>query len=509
MNVFLMHRDRDFDIKQQLPPNEIELTEDLELTTLFKAMSLGDEFLFAIAKTAVLSSINDPSTILYRQDVFRDCLDNSVVVREMYDLAVSAIDGERRIYRAIFSKNPEAILRRSVSVLELFLTILKQLRHLVDLNQGEFRSEGFCALFEMLERELNDDYFHSVEGHLKTLRFRDGVLVSAQLGRSNKGTRYTLRLPNVPKQGWVKRIVTKSPLSYHFEISERDEGGLRSLAELEGRGVNLVANALAQSTDHILSFFNMLRSELAFYIGSLNLHHQLVDKNEPICFPVPEPSHDLAFSCSGLYDVCLSLRLDERVVGNDVRAHGKSLVVITGANRGGKSTFLRSVGLAHLMMQAGMFVCADAFRASVCNGFFSHYRREEDSAMNSGKLDEELKRMSDIADMVTPQCLILLNEPFSATYEREGSEIGRQVIRALLDRQIRVFLVTHLFDLSQGFYTEQSEKALFLRAERHDDGGRTFRLTEGKPLPTSFGEDLYERIFNNGLVSMDRIVNPQ
>lgn len=68
---------------------------------------------------------------------------------------------------------------------------------------------------------------------------------------------------------------------------------------------------------------------------------------------------------------------------------------------------------------------------------------------------------------------------------------------------------THLFDLSQGFYTEQSKKALFLRAGRHDDGGRTFRLTEGKPLPTSFGEDLYERIFNNGLVSMDRTVNPQ
>jgi MutS domain V len=76
--------------------------------------------------------------------------------------------------------------------------------------------------------------------------------------------------------------------------------------------------------------------------------------------------------------------------------------MITGANQGGKSTFLRSVGVAQLMMQCGMFVAAESLRASVVDGVFTHFKREEDATMERGKLDEELSRMSDIVDAITP-----------------------------------------------------------------------------------------------------------
>jgi MutS domain V len=98
---------------------------------------------------------------------------------------------------------------------------------------------------------------------------------------------------------------------------------------------------------------------------------------------------DCAFSAAGLYDLCLSLAVTGPVVGNDVGADGKPLVVITAANQGGKSAFLRSVGLAQLMMQAGMFAATTSLRASVCHGLFTHYKGEEDASMTSGKLDEE------------------------------------------------------------------------------------------------------------------------
>ena len=85
-------------------------------------------------------------------------------------------------------------------------------------------------------------------------------------------------------------------------------------------------------------------------------------------------------------------------------ADGKSLVMITGANQGGKSTFLRSIGLAQLMTQSGMFVGAESLQMNMCDAVFTHYKREEDRAMESGKLDEELARMSEIADHITPGC---------------------------------------------------------------------------------------------------------
>jgi hypothetical protein len=67
-----------------------------------------------------------------------------------------------------------------------------------------------------------------------------------------------------------------------------------------------------------------------------------------------------------------------------------------------------------------------------------------------------------------------------------------------LEKQIKVFFVTHLYELARGLYKKKIESALFLRAERQLDGGRTFKLIEGEPLPTSYGEDLYNSIFSLG-----------
>jgi len=98
-------------------------------------------------------------------------------------------------------------------------------------------------------------------------------------------------------------------------------------------------------------------------------------------------------------------------------------------------------------------------------------------------------------DDLSPKSIVLFNESFASTNEREGSEIARQIVRALLERGIKVFYVTHLFDLAQGFHRAKMSTALFLRAERLADGQRTFRLVESEPLPTSHAEDLYRRVF--------------
>jgi DNA mismatch repair ATPase MutS len=496
-----MYRDRDFDLSWRLPPNAAELTQDLELDTLFRAMAGGDEFLLEVAKNAVLGSLHEPEEILYRQHILGDCLERSDIVRDMYALAVEAIEREHKLW-GWSRQSVDGVLHRSVDVLQIFVELLKRLRHTADEHGARFRSEGFARLFGMLAKELDDEYLGIVDDHLRRLAFRGGVLMSAELGKGNKGTNYILRkLPDTKQnwierfQGWLEQRTGRQGSSYVYEVADRDESGFRALSELKGRGIGHVAAALAQSTDHILSFFTMLRLELAFYIGCLNLRDRLARKAEPICFPEPLEVGKAMLSCRGLYDVSLSLSIGDRVVGNDVSGDDKALVMITGANRGGKSTLLRGAGLAQLTMQCGMFVPAEYFRANVCDGIFTHFKREEDTSMRSGKLDEELSRMSAMVDHMTPNSMVLLNESFASTNEREGSEIARQIVRALLETGVKVLYVTHMFDLAQGFYLAKMNAALFLRAERLADGRRTFRLVEGEPLPTSYGQDLYGRIF--------------
>jgi DNA mismatch repair ATPase MutS len=494
MKAFLMYRDRDFDLKQNPPFNEQALTQDLELNTLFNAMALGDSFLFEMVRRALFLVLTDVDAIVYRQRVLMDCLKNPAIVREIYNIAVSVIEGEKQSYWLFSSKYPASILHRSIDLLEMFAPMLGQLRNIADENVDRFESQGFRTLFATLARELRDEYLASVHNHLQALKFRDGVLISAQLGESNKGTNYVLCVPQATGRSWLERLFAPKPPGYTFHIHPRDESGARALSELNNRGINLVANALAQSTDHILSFFAMLRAELAFYVGCLNLHEQLTQKEQPTCFPLAEAFGKEKHCFNGLYDVCLALRMEQRVVGNDVDLDHRDLVIITGANQGGKSTFLRSIGLSQLMMQSGMFVPAQSFSSTVCDAVFTHFKREEDVTMKSGKFDEELNRMSGLVDNVTSRTMLLFNESFSATNEREGSEIARQVVSAMLERRIKMFFVTHFYEFANGFAEREKANVVFLRAERHADGTRPFKLVEGKPLRTSYGEDLYKKI---------------
>jgi hypothetical protein len=99
-----------------------------------------------------------------------------------------------------------------------------------------------------------------------------------------------------------------------------------------------------------------------------------------------------------------------------------------------------------------MFVPAGSYRGNLCTGLFTHYKRE-------------------------------------------GSEIGRQIVQALLERRVKTFFVTHMYDLAGTLHDKGIRGAEFLRAERLDDGTRTFKVMTGAPLRTSYGKDLYEEIF--------------
>jgi DNA mismatch repair ATPase MutS len=497
MRAFLMHRDRDFDLHQTLPWNERALTQDLELNMLLQAMGGNDEFLLDVARKALLSGLqNDVDTILYRQEVVKDCLKNPGVVKELYDLMVETIERSKKQWWGISSHYPSSMLYSSIDLLEFSLGMLGKLKGIAEEMVSRFDSEAFTALFAMLRKELSNEYLASIQNHLTELKFRKGVLLSAELGEGNEGTNYMLRHARRKEPNWFKRILGKGPPTYTFHIDERDQTGAQILSDMRHRGISRVAIAAAESADHVLSFFKMLRTELAFYVGCLNLHGRLAAKEEPVCFPTPVPAGERRHRFSGLYDVCLSLLTERRVVGNAADADGKCLTIVTGANQGGKSSFLRSMGLAQVMMQCGMFVGAESFQAELCAGLFTHYKREEDAKMNSGKFDEELSRMSEIVDHIAPNSMVLFNESFAATNEREGSEIAKQIVRALLEKRVKIFYVTHLYEFARGFFIKEGEDALFLRAERKSDGTRTFRLLEGEPLETSYGEDLYRQIFN-------------
>jgi len=498
MNVHLAYRNRDFDPEAAgLPAHAQPLSEDLDLDTLLCAMAQGDPYLFKVAQVALFHMLPDPQAVLYRQGILRDCLEHPEVVRELYELTVDALEAEKRLFFGIVglsSQYPDATMHSAVEVLKVYVKRLERLRQIADEHARAFTSEGFCAFFALIARELDDEYLQVVREHLGELGDNGGVRVSAQLGEGANPVGY--RLHRRRSRGIAQRIAAAVGRSeFTYRVPDRDEHGARMLGEMRGRAINEVANTTAQSAEHIRGFFKLLRAELGLYIGALNLHQELTDKGMPTCFPTPLAAGQRTLLATGLYEPCLALRIEQRVIGNDINGESKPLVVITGANQGGKSTFLRSAGIAQLMTQCGLFAAAESLTVTVGDGVFTHFKREEDKDMQSGKLDEELARMSEIADAVRPNSLVLFNESFAATNEREGSQIARDIIAALLDTASAVMFVTHMYALADGLHTDEAERALFLRAERRDDGRRTFRLQEAEPLPTSYGPDVFAHVF--------------
>ena len=183
-------------------------------------------------------------------------------------------------------------------------------------------------------------------------------------------------------------------------------------------------------------------------------------------------------------------------VGNS-HASSFKIMVITGANQGGKTTYIRSLGQAYLLMQSGLFVNAKSLSLPIIKSLFTHFDKEEDKKLESGKFDDELRRFKIMLQSLKKGSLILLNESFQSTSEHEGSKIGFEIISALIDSGVKVILVTHMYDLAMLIKEKYNDDVYFLRAERISDGKRSFKLKEELPLKTSYGLDLYNNLFKD------------
>ena len=500
----------EFTASRRAPPwNADALVADLELEILFQAMAGEDNGIYVMARHEILCAAqNDAEIIDHRQGVLADALANPALVRELFGLADAGLREQRRHHLGNYERSyPDATLRWATETVQSLLPLLAGIHDCATRAEGYFPSPGWRSFWTSIRTELAPDYLAEVETWTASLKGRDAEYMSAVLGEGNQGSDYRLHGLTAHEASWWERFLDwlwpsgadRRDDAYGIRIAPNDENGHRALRDLNNRGIRVAAEALGEGAVHLCDFFAALRAELSFYVGCINLSERLKERGEPICLPTHDQAERWRLGFEGSYDPCLALRRAEPLIGNAAATDDLSLIVVTGANEGGKSTFLRSLGVAQLMLQAGMFTAAQRFSSTLCPAVVTHFRREEDRELRKGKFDEELSRMSEIVDHLTPGTFLLCNESFSSTNEREGSEIASQMIRSLLDAGTRIAFVTHLYLFARGLFEQHRTGVLFLRADRAPDGTRTFRLIEGEPLETGFAADLFGQVFGEEL----------
>lgn len=505
MRPGLLHPTEDPALDGPTPLGRRGVDRDLALDVVIDAMANGDGRVAGVARRILLDPSTDPGVIAYRQDVLRACLARPQVARALYAVATRTLQRRKKVYWGLV-RRPAAVLHNGVELMHLYLSAFRELRAIADAHRDAPADDGLAALLATLRRDLDDAFLAEIDHHLKVLRFPAGVRVGAQLGDAQTGATYVLAPPERAQQRVRQSLVRwwraawhsirgSDPEAYTYRAGAYDDGARRDLADLQGRGLRRTAAAVADACDELLWFFRRLRGELAFYVGGLALHERLTKLGGPVCFPRPHAPTPAVLHAAGLFDPGLALTIGRPVIGNDVEADGAGTIVVTGANQGGKTTFLRSLGVAQLLMQSGLFVTARSFGGSVATDVFTHFTRPEDAGMRRGRLDEELSRLDDIVTEVRPGALLFLNESFASTNEREGSELAAGIVRALSEAGVRIVFVTHLNRFARELHHERPTGTLFMEAERLPDGRRTYRLIAGAPARGSYGEELYRAVF--------------
>lgn len=238
---------------------------------------------------------------------------------------------------------------------------------------------------------------------------------------------------------------------------------------------------------------HMMR-QVMFLAGCAHLYKRGSEYGLYFCFPKKEEEQ-----ADKLYELSLGLQNLDLPIHNTVSIANYKAIIVTGANQGGKSTFLRSLGIAQVMCQAGMYVPAKEYPLRVYQNIFTHFTRREDAMMNMGKFEEELKRMEEILYGAKENTLILLNESFATTTEVTAYQIAMDLTHACMQHNVTIWMVTHITKFAQELYQEKCKEVLFLSAGRQDEKELRFSMYEKEPGNTSYGLELYENMIEGGI----------
>ncbi len=462
------------------------------------------------AKKVLVDTGSDMRTVEYRQAVFKD-LTMKPTLRQSIQEYIHGLYG--------LAKNLEIFSK--VRSLGSGLILLRNYREFLD-KTGEISDVKSTALKQVAV------YFNDIKA---SNEFVDLCELLKGLEDSSEVTfRVSLDEGGSPLTMYAMDIVQKKPEKNSIIMSlvekilrkKRGEQNLR-----KGRDLNEIGKIVQSYMDKqfiplVSEYVTQIReitkllNPLDFYASFADYFVILKEIGFDVCKPVLLPIDQRSMNAKSARNPLLldkrkmamknrrnfsqilqDMKNDISIVPNDIFYNAnENMFTITGPNNGGKTTFVRTVGLVQLMSQTGLFAPAKSVELSFVDGIYTHFVSPDDITKGEGRYRNELRRMKEILERATPYSFVILDEPCGGTSYEEGL---RQSI-ALLDGFHKLgsitYFTTHMHAISKEVDKGRYKAAKNLSVECIGDGAKltyTYKIKSGASNK-SYGEEIAKEI---------------
>jgi DNA mismatch repair protein MutS len=429
---------------------------DLNLGQVVSAIA-GDREQRDLITRVLFSPLHDAGGVRYRQEVFRD-LDDPALLDAAQDFVggMSEVSAHLRQIADMPYRH-----QREGWLLDAAFLYCEAVRSLAgSLASVQVSSRALLALRDCLARYVSSDAF--------TTLARDTRDTRAALGR----IRYCIRIrgSRVDVSRYEGEADYSAAVLETFERFKQDAARDYRIRYRVRPGMNHIAaeivsivarlfpeefTALEEYCRRHAAFLDkgigLATREFQFYLAYLDYIKPLRDAGLQFCYPEVSVSSKTV-SATGTFDLALASKLvtqNRPVVTNAFRLESSErILVVTGPNQGGKTTFARTFGQLHHLAGTGCPVPGSAARLFLPDRIFTHFEREEDLARMSGKLEDDLARIGEILYAATSRSILILNETFASTTLHDARFLGTKLLTKVMRLDALCVYITFVDDLA-------------------------------------------------------------
>lgn len=474
----------------------------------------------------------DSEIINYRLDVLEDFMNVpklAVTVKKTVDIMLE--NDRKNIYRL---SNPDSFstLAEALEAYEAYVECMEILHKFYGENKDRLHSAGVRSMFAYFEEQYSDEHYAALKKETSKLREMikgriRSVTVAINLDETlvpvSAGIIEISPEPYILKPSLLDRIiyhganfqtgkVLKSVKNKYVgnnidgekNINAADKALFEELGSITEGYVDKLCEVLSEYQKITLKDMYSISYQLEHYLGAIELINLCNNSGLKMCRPVIK---DAPTEISGLFDPIyfreartynMHNKQQKQIVTNDI-TFGKDadFYILTGANNGGKTTFIRAVGICFAMAQAGLYVPAESCTLCPADYIYTHFPKEEQTGINASRFTTEIKEFKTISDTITDRSLLFMNESIQSTTPQECVDIAGEMVRIFARIGARGIFATHLLELAEKVDElnngELRSKLESLTVETDEaTGERKYKVRKGRPSHHSYAKTILD-----------------